>query len=121
MVPGVPVTPRVARPILNLEVTVTRWLLPAFGAAVIALAALVAVFVWSQSGDSASGACDRDALVAAMQEAISQADHDGVDQMSPNMPDGCSPEDMMQAMTEVSRSWHAMPDGTIMRAAEHTP
>jgi len=86
----------------------------------IAGAAVVLAFSWSRSGDSASGPCDRDALVATMRGAIAEADRDGADQVSPEIPADCTADDMTQAMMEVSRSWHVMPDGTMMRAGEHT-
>ncbi|MBI5287580.1 MAG: hypothetical protein HY873_01270 [Chloroflexi bacterium] len=97
-----------------------RWVVPAVGGVLIAGAAVVLAVSWSRSGDPATTTCDHDALVATMQKAIAQADRNSADQVSPEMPAGCTADDMTQAMMEVSRSWHVMPNGTMMRAREHS-
>jgi hypothetical protein len=97
----------------------SRWVIPGAGFEVVIAVAAVAGVVWVRSGDTSAVACDHAALVASMHAAISAAEHDGAESAVPRHVEGCTPDDMMQSMMEVSRSWHVMPDGTIMRAGRH--
>jgi hypothetical protein len=97
-----------------------RWIATVTGLLAIAIAGSIVFVALIGTGDT-SAACDRDALVVAMRDAIAKADRAGVDQIAADRPEDCSAGDMMEAMLEVSRSWHVMPDGTMMRAPRHTP
>lgn len=88
-------------------------------AAIVVLGAIaVGVFVWSTSGSAAP--CDTDQLATAMRDSIQAAERQGDTQASVNLPEACDEEDMAEAMPAVSRTWHVMPGGMLMRAAEHS-
>jgi hypothetical protein len=89
-------------------------------AAVVVIGAVGAgVIAWSSSGSSAH--CDQDQLVAAMREAMDEAERGSQVQMPVRMPDACTDDDMAAAMPGVSRSWHPMPGGVMMREQQHMP
>ncbi len=94
-----------------------RWLIPAGGSAVLVIAAVIGMVVFASGGGTAS--CDRDALAAAVRGGIETA-QDGDLQFTVPMPDGCEYEDLLMAAQEMTREWHAMPGGVIMREAQHT-
>jgi len=81
--------------------------------------AATAGFVAFATGGGATR-CDTDELAAAMHAAIARGDHAGAAQVPVELPAGCDADDMMALAPSVTRSWHVMPDGTMMRAAEHT-
>jgi len=86
--------------------------------AVVVVGAVAAgIVVWNRSGASAQ--CDQAQLVAAMQDAMAEAERGGHVQMAVRMPSACSDDDMAAAMPGVSRSWHPMPGGVMMRESQH--
>ena len=88
-------------------------------AAIVVMGAIaVSAFVWGTSGSAAP--CDPDQLAAAMRDSIQAAERQGDAQASVNLPEACDEEDMAEAMPAVSRTWHVMPGGMLMRAAEHS-
>jgi hypothetical protein len=88
-------------------------------AAIVVVGALaVGVVAWNGSGSAAQ--CDHDQLAAAMHDSIEMAERGSHAQASVNMPDACGDDDMMEAVPGVSRSWHVMPGGTLMRAEHHS-
>lgn len=96
-----------------------RWIIPAIGALVLMLAIGVAAFVWAGSGDS-EASCDRDALADAARNGIAAADRASDEQVTIEMGAGCDDADLEFVLPEVTRDWHVMPGGTLMRASEHT-
>lgn len=95
----------------------TRWLMPGIGALVLAVAAVVGIAVWTQQGDSAT--CDHDALVQALHDGITQAEGQNKSSFEIERPAGCSDDDQAAAVAEVTRSWHMMPGGMMMREGAH--
>jgi hypothetical protein len=96
----------------------TRWLIPGAGLLVLVVAVAVGIGVWTQQGDSA-GACDHNALVQALQEGIRQADTQNKSTFEIDRPASCNDEDQANAVQEVTRNWHMMPGGMMMREATH--
>jgi uncharacterized membrane protein len=87
--------------------------------AVVVLSALAVAFVaWNRSAPAAT--CDEDALAVAIERGIGSAEHGGIDVVAVGMPVHCAGDDVGVVLPRVSRSWHAMPDGTIMRQGTHT-
>jgi hypothetical protein len=86
--------------------------------AVAIIAVVVGVVAWSASG--AEARCDHQALRAAMHERIGVAETRGMTQVHVDMPEACTDDDMADMMPEVSRSWHVMPGGALMRESMHT-
>ena len=94
-----------------------RWVLPAAATAVMAGAVIIALVVFWAGGRGAD--CDHAALEAAMRQEIIDAERAGALQTSVVVPAGCHDDDLIDAMPGISRSWHAMPDGTLMRQPQH--
>jgi len=82
-------------------------------------AVAVGVVVWNGSGSAAQ--CNHGQLEAAMHDTIAMAENSGHGQASVNMPEACTDDDVAEAMPGVSRSWHPMPGGTLMRESHHQP
>ena len=95
-----------------------RWLIPTFGLVVLVLAIGVAAVSWTRGGGGAS--CDRSALAATLRQQLPAAEASSAPQFSVAMPDGCKDADLEAIVPEVTRSWHAMTGGIIMRAPSHT-
>ena len=95
-----------------------KWLLAALAAVVVIGAVTAGLFSFAAGG---SAECDEAALAHDMTEAIASAERAGIDQTSVELPAGCSDDDMTAQMPAVSRSWHAMPGGLMMREPVHTP
>jgi hypothetical protein len=95
-----------------------RWLFPAVSGLVIVVVAGLGLVVWTQSGDSA--ACDRAQLAQALRDGIQAADQQGKGTFSVERPAACTEQDLSDIVPEVTRSWHMMPGGKMMREAQHT-
>lgn len=96
-----------------------RWLVPVGGLVVLVAALAIGVAVWT-GGDGGATACDRTALAQSIREGIAAADRARSDQFEPALPPGCGADDVEPAAREVTRDWHAMPGGIMMREATHT-
>lgn len=97
-----------------------KWLAPVLGGAVLLVAAVVGVVVWAQGGDG-GGSCDRASMATQMRDSIAMAEGRGQSTVGMTMPAHCGIDDMSALMPEVSRTWHMMPDGTMMRQPSHMP
>jgi hypothetical protein len=93
-----------------------RWMLLAVAGALTLLALFAGAFVWASGG---SASCDETALASAMHDGIASAEQSGAIELTIEMPSGCKDHHMMDAMPAVSRTWHAMPGGMMMREAQH--
>jgi hypothetical protein len=96
----------------------TKWLAPVVGAAALAVAVAVGAVVWAQQG--ASGSCDRAMLAAALSDGIRAADQQATSQVDPVRPANCAEDDVASVLPEVTRKWHMMPGGILMREPSHT-
>jgi hypothetical protein len=86
---------------------------------VAAIAALgVAVAVWAGTSSS-SASCDDAVLTDAARHTIARAESAGATEGNVAMPEGCDDGDLEMALLEVTRSWHAMPGGVVMREDTH--
>lgn len=95
-----------------------RWMAPVLGALALVAAAGVGAFIWEQSGDG--GSCDRALLAAVLGDGIHQADQRGQAQFDVVRPAYCNEDDLAGVVPEVTRSWHMMPGGILMREPSHT-
>lgn len=93
-----------------------RWELFAGTMVVIAGAIGAGAFVFASGG---SASCDEVALTVVMAERIALAEANGATEISVALPSGCADDDMVAAMPAVSREWHAMPGGVMMREGQH--
>jgi hypothetical protein len=96
-----------------------KWLAPILGGWALIAAASVGAVVWAQKGDG--GTCDRGELAAALGDGIRIADQQDKSQFDIVRPTRCGEEDIASVLQEVTRAWHMMPGGTMMREASHTP
>jgi hypothetical protein len=96
----------------------TKWLAPVVGAAALAVAVAVGAVIWTQQGSG--GSCDRAALAAALGDGIRAADEQAKPQFAVARPDNCTEDDLASVLPEVTRNWHMMPGGLLMREASHT-
>ena len=96
-----------------------KWLAPVLGGVALVVAAAVGAVVWAQSGDG-GGTCDRTAMAAQMRDTMSMAEQQGRSMANMPMPTHCNAGDMAAMMPEVSRTWHMMPDGTMMKQPSHS-
>jgi len=96
----------------------TKWLAPVVGAAALAVAVAVGAVVWTHQ--SAGGSCDRALLSAALADGIRAADQQAKSQFEPARPVNCTEDDLTSVLLEVTRNWHTMPGGILMREASHT-
>ena len=94
-----------------------RWLIPGIGALVLAGAVAVGAVVWTQQGDGTT--CDQAALVHALDEGLRQAEQQDKETWEIERPVGCGDADQEQAIAEMTRDWHMMPGGMMMRASKH--
>jgi hypothetical protein len=94
-----------------------RWIIPTFGLVVLVLAIGIAAVSWTRGGDGAP--CDRAALAAEMRRQVTAAEGAGASQFTMSMPDGCADADLVATGPEVTRTWHTMPGGMMMRAPSH--
>jgi hypothetical protein len=95
-----------------------KWLAPVLGGVALVVAAAVGAVVWAQSGGS-GGTCDRTAMAAQMRNTMTMAEQQGHSMANMPMPAHCNTGDMAAMMPEVSRTWHMMPDGTMMQQPSH--
>ncbi len=93
------------------------WLAPALGALALVAVAGAGAFIWAQSGDG--GSCDRALLAAVLRDGIERADQRGQAQLEIVRPAYCNEDDLAGAVPEVTRSWHMMPGGILMREPSH--
>jgi hypothetical protein len=93
-----------------------RWMLLAGAGAVILIAVSTGVFVWASGG---SVSCDEAALESAMRAGIASAERSVAEEVTIEMPSGCKDLDLADAMPRISRAWHAMPGGVMMRQVDH--
>lgn len=94
------------------------WLAPVLGALALVVAASVGAIVWAQKGDG--GTCDRVLLAAVLGDGAQKAEQRGASQFDIVRPARCGEEDLASVLPEVTRAWHMMPGGTMMRATSHT-
>jgi hypothetical protein len=73
--------------------------------------------VWALSGGG--GSCDRALLEAVLRDEIAQADRDRQPQFEIARPAHCGEDDLAGVVPEVTRAWHMMPGGVVMREASH--
>lgn len=95
-----------------------RWVIPGIGALVLAVAIGAGALVWMGAGGGGAS-CDRAALADAARSGIAAADRAREDQVAIGMPSDCDDHDLEIVLPEVTRDWHTMPGGTLMRAARH--
>lgn len=95
-----------------------RWMVPALGALALVVAAAVGALIWAQKGDG--GSCDRALLAAVLGDGINQADQRGQAQFEIVRPASCDEDDLAGVAPEVTRIWHMMPGGIMMREPSHT-
>jgi hypothetical protein len=95
-----------------------RWLVPAAAVALSVAAVGAGVAVWAAGGDGSAG-CDQATLGRSIAEGIGSADADGAVQFMPDATAGCAYDEMSAVMRELTREWHMMPDGMMMRSAGH--
>lgn len=93
-----------------------RWMLLAGAGALILIAIVTGAFVWASGG---SASCDEAALESAMRAGIASGERSGAEEVTIEMPSACKDVDLADAMPKVSRTWHAMPGGVMMRQVEH--
>ena len=96
----------------------STWLAPVLGGLALVIAASVGAIVWAQKGDG--GTCDRSTLAAVLGDAVQQADQRGQMQFDVVRPAHCGEGDLASVLPEVTRAWHMMPGGTMMREPSHT-
>jgi len=94
-----------------------RWLIPAAGVALTTAAVGGGVVVWTAGSGGID--CDRAALAQSIAEGTRQSDADGTAQFMPAATAGCSEEEMLDTMQEITREWHMMPGGMMMRSLDH--
>jgi hypothetical protein len=94
-----------------------KWLAPVLGALALVIAASVGAIVWAQKGDG--GTCDRALLAAVLSDGVQNANQRGAAQFDVVRPAPCSEADLASVLPEVTRSWHMMPGGTMMREPSH--
>lgn len=94
-----------------------RVLMVAVGGAVVVGAVSIGALAWTSGG---SASCDTAALESAMHDGVARGEHlpQGTE-VRITMPDGCGDADMAAAMPAVSRTWHVMPGGAMMRQPQH--
>jgi hypothetical protein len=95
-----------------------KWLAPVLGALALVIAASVGAIVWAQKGDS--GTCDRALLAAVLSDGAQNANQRGEAQFDVVRPARCAEDDLASVLPEVTRAWHMMPGGTMMREPSHT-
>jgi len=95
-----------------------RWLIPVAGIALTAVAVSGGVAVWTASGGAGAN-CDRAALAQSIADGTRQADTAGAAQFMAGATAGCRDEEMRSAMEELTREWHMMPGGMMMRSPDH--
>lgn len=95
-----------------------RWLFPAVSGLVIVATVGVGAVVWTRSGDSAT--CDRAQLSQALRAGVQAANARDASTFEVDRPAACTEQDLADIVPEVTRSWHMMPGGTMMREAKHT-
>lgn len=95
-----------------------RWLIPTVGLVVLVLAIGIAAVSWTRGSSDAS--CDQAALAANLRQDLQTAESAGVNEFPVTMPSGCKDADLQAVVPEVTRNWHAMAGGTMMRAPSHT-
>jgi hypothetical protein len=96
-----------------------RWRIAAVGLALTAAAVGGGVAVWSASGDNGAS-CDRIALTQSITDGMRRAEADEAVQFMPDATAGCHYEEMSAAAQEITREWHMMPGGMMMRSPGHT-
>jgi hypothetical protein len=94
-------------------------LLPALAAFAVIGAVVAAIFVWSATGTAAR--CEDAQLTDAIATSIAAAERDGSEQVTLDLPEACDDDDVAYALPAVSREWHTMPGGVLMRESTHTP
>lgn len=95
-----------------------RWLIPAAGVALTAAAVGGGMAVWVAGGDEGAR-CDRVALAQSISDGVRRADAAGAAQFMPDATAGCRDEEMLAAIQEITRAWHMMPGGMMMRSPDH--
>ena len=95
-----------------------RWWIPAAGLVALVLAIGIAALLWPRGGSAAP--CNRTAFAQSLREQVQRAEAQQVAQFRASMPAACHDADMAAIMPEVTRNWHAMPGGTMMREPAHS-
>jgi hypothetical protein len=83
------------------------------------VAAGVVAGVWALHGGG--GSCDRALLEAVLRDEVAQADRDRQAQFDIVRPAHCGEDDLAGVVPEVTRAWHMIPGGVMMREASHSP
>lgn len=96
-----------------------RWRIAVAGIALTAAVVGGAVAVWAVGGDNGA-TCDTAALSQSLADDMGRADAEGMTQFMPRTSPGCGEAEMRMAMQEITRDWHMMPGGMMMRSPDHT-
>lgn len=88
--------------------------------AVAAVGAVITVGVVAFGAGDSSASCDSHALEQAMHGGISDAERHGHHDIVIEIPAGCTDADLELTMPRISRDWHVMPGGVLMREGQHT-
>jgi hypothetical protein len=94
-----------------------NWLAPALVVVALVVAGSVGAGVWALSGGG--GSCDQSLLEAVLRDEIAQADRGRQAQFDIARPPHCGEDDLAGVVPEVTRAWHLMPGGVMMREASH--
>ncbi len=95
----------------------SRMIVPIVGLVVLLMAVGAGVGVWLALG--VGGGCDADALREVVREGVAEADRQGLDEFTPEFPEGCGETDLRAVLHDVTHEWHVMPGGSLMRGASH--
>ena len=92
-----------------------KWLAPIIAVSVLVVGVAVGAAVWAQNSDAET--CDGAALDMALADGMHAADASGKAQFDIDRPAHCGEDDIAAALAEMTRGWHMMPGGTMMREA----
>jgi hypothetical protein len=94
-----------------------KWLAPTLVLVLLVAAASIGAGVWALGGGG--GSCDRALLEAVLRDGIAQADGAQQPQFAIARPPHCTEDELAGVVPEVTRAWHMMPGGVMMREASH--
>jgi hypothetical protein len=103
---------------VEAAIDMAKWLAPALVALALVVAAGIGAGVWALGGGG--GSCDRALLEAVLRDEIAQADRAQQPQFDIARPPHCGEDDVAGVVPEVTRQWHMMPGGVMMREASHS-
>lgn len=93
------------------------WLAPALGVVTLAVAVAIGGVVLTQPADGST--CDRAAVASVLRDGIAQADTRGRAQVDVVAPEHCTDADLEGTLPGITREWHFMPGGILMREPSH--